>query len=130
HDLEVVRRMSDRLAVIYAGKIVESGPTAQITSAPSHPYTRALMDAGPATTPSERHAAGDQAPEIEAGVVATPGSAAPVHRGCPFAPRGPRRADVCSAEMPPLSPQGDRLVACHFPLVEETRAPVATSVHR
>ena len=56
HDLEVVRRMSDRLAVIYAGKIVESGPTALVTSAPSHPYTRTLMDAVPATTPSERRA--------------------------------------------------------------------------
>jgi oligopeptide/dipeptide ABC transporter ATP-binding protein len=117
HDLEVVRRMSDRLAVIYAGKIVESGPTALVTSAPTHPYTRTLMDAVPATTPSERHV---DLPETAAGVDAT----ATVTTGCPFAPRCPRRADICTAEMPPLAPPplapgGERLVACHFPLEPE-----------
>ena len=124
HDLEVVRRMSDRLAVIYAGKIVESGPTALVTSAPSHPYTRALMDAVPATTPSERHGdRDDAATEPEAAADA----AAPVTVGCPFAPRCPRRTDVCTERMPPLAPQGERLVACHHPLVESDRAPVAAS---
>jgi oligopeptide/dipeptide ABC transporter ATP-binding protein len=121
HDLEVVRRMSDRLAVIYAGKIVESGPTALVTSAPSHPYTRTLMDAVPATRPSERHA--DRA-DTEAEADATTDTGAPVRTGCPFAPRCPRRADVCTAEMPPLAPRGERLVACHFPLVDTERAPV------
>jgi oligopeptide/dipeptide ABC transporter ATP-binding protein len=130
HDLEVVRRMSDRLAVIYAGKIVESGPTARITSAPSHPYTRALMDAVPATTPSERHAAGEAAAETDAGVEAAADSGAPVTSGCPFAPRCPRRADVCTAEMPPLSPRGERRVACYFPLVEEEFVPVTASANR
>jgi oligopeptide/dipeptide ABC transporter ATP-binding protein len=112
HDLEVVRRMSDRLAVIYAGKIVESGPTALVTSAPSHPYTRTLMDAVPATTPSERH--------VEVPEAAAPAeTSSPVTTGCPFAPRCPRRADVCTAEMPPLAARGERLVACHFPIQSE-----------
>jgi oligopeptide/dipeptide ABC transporter ATP-binding protein len=124
HDLEVVRRMSDRLAVIYAGVIVESGPTALITSAPSHPYTRALMDAVPATTPSERHA--DRI-EAEIGAEPTADSPGPLRTGCPFAPRCPRRADVCTAQMPPLAPRGERLVACHFPLVDGERAPVAAA---
>jgi oligopeptide/dipeptide ABC transporter ATP-binding protein len=117
HDLEVVRRMSDRLAVIYAGKIVETGPTAEITAAPTHPYTRMLMDAVPATTPRERHT--DRAdPEADAEADVTADAAAiPVRVGCPFAPRCPRRAEVCTAEMPPLAPRGERLVACHFPLV-------------
>ena len=124
HDLEVVRRMSDRLAVIYAGKIVESGPTALVTSAPSHPYTRALMDAVPATTPSERHEA-DLDAAAEAAAQAPADAKAAVSTGCPFAPRCPRRGDVCAAVMPPLAPRGERLVACHFPLVEEKRSPVA-----
>jgi oligopeptide/dipeptide ABC transporter ATP-binding protein len=113
HDLEVVRRMSDRLAVIYAGKIVESGPTALVTSAPSHPYTRALMDAVPATTPSERHL---DLPDVPLDGAAPADAGSSVRIGCPFAPRCPRRADVCTAEMPPLAPRGQRLVACHFPL--------------
>jgi oligopeptide/dipeptide ABC transporter ATP-binding protein len=126
HDLEVVRRMSDRLAVIYAGKIVESGPTALVTSAPSHPYTRTLMDAVPATTPSERRTdRTDADAQAEVEVEATADTGTPDRSGCPFAPRCPRRGDVCTAEMPPLAPRGERLVACHFPLVDTERAPVA-----
>ena len=73
HDLEVVRRMSDRVAVIDAGEIVETGPASVVTSAPSHPYTRALLDAVPATRPSERR----EAPRA----AEPPGEAAPVSRG-------------------------------------------------
>jgi ABC-type glutathione transport system ATPase component len=54
HDLDVVRRMSDELAVMQAGRIVERGPTAAVCAAPSHPYTRTLMGAAPATHPSLR----------------------------------------------------------------------------
>jgi ABC-type glutathione transport system ATPase component len=59
HDLEVVRRMSDRIAVIREGEIVETGPAAEVTSAPQHPYTRALLAAVPATRPSERRIGAD-----------------------------------------------------------------------
>ncbi len=57
HDLEVVRRMSDRIAVVRSGEVVETGPASELTSSPRHPYTRALLDAVPATRPSERRAA-------------------------------------------------------------------------
>jgi oligopeptide transport system ATP-binding protein len=121
HDLEVVRRMSDRLAVIYAGKIVETGPASLVTSAPSHPYTRALLDAVPATQPGERRSATAIAVEPDPAEAGTPGAvaAAPghgaAHTACPFAPRCPRRGEVCVSSEPPLEPRGDRLVACHFP---------------
>jgi ABC-type glutathione transport system ATPase component len=72
HDLEVVRRMSDRVAVIDAGTIVETGPASVVTSAPSHPYTRALLDAVPATRPSERREGSRPA--------SPPGEAAPLSR--------------------------------------------------
>jgi ABC-type glutathione transport system ATPase component len=67
HDLEVVRRMSDRLAVIYAGQIVETGDAARITAAPRHAYTRTLLEAVPATRPSERRAGEPQVPAGERG---------------------------------------------------------------
>ncbi|MGI8716064.1 MAG: oligopeptide/dipeptide ABC transporter ATP-binding protein [Solirubrobacteraceae bacterium] len=107
HDLEVVRRMSDRLAVIYAGTIVETGPTPVVTSRPSHPYTRALLDAVPATRPSERAV---QEPRV----LAEPVDA--LRTACPFAPRCPRRADICVSDVPVLRPVDGRMVACHFPL--------------
>lgn len=62
HDLEVVRRMSDRIAVVRAGEVVETGPADEVTSAPRHPYTRALLDAVPATRPSERRTGGHRSP--------------------------------------------------------------------
>jgi ABC-type glutathione transport system ATPase component len=72
HDLEVVRRMSDRIAVIREGEVVETGPAATVTAAPQHPYTRALLDAVPATRPSERHVDRDDSadPPVAAPVAA------------------------------------------------------------
>jgi ABC-type microcin C transport system duplicated ATPase subunit YejF len=60
HDLEVVRRMSDRIAVVRSGEVVETGPASEVSSAPHHPYTRALLDAVPATRPSERRTGGER----------------------------------------------------------------------
>jgi ABC-type glutathione transport system ATPase component len=54
HDLEVVRRMSDRIAVVRSGQVVETGPTAEVTRDPQHPYTQSLLDAVPATRPRDR----------------------------------------------------------------------------
>jgi oligopeptide/dipeptide ABC transporter ATP-binding protein len=99
--------MSDRLAVIYAGKIVETGPAARLTANPSHPYTRVLLDAVPATRPSERRT---EASRPLAETVTAERTA------CPFAPRCPRRADLCLTDEPGLEPRGESLVACHFPL--------------
>ena len=110
HDLEVVRRMSDRLAVIYAGKIVETGQAAELTANPTHPYTRTLLDAVPATRPSERRTETTK-PLAE--------TVSDERTACLFAPRCPRRGDICVTEEPLLEPQGDRLVACHFPISAE-----------
>ncbi len=117
HDLEVVRRMSDRLAVIYAGTIVETGPAERITAAPRHPYTRALLEAVPATRPSERHRAQPAA--------AAPPPVSAQRTACPFAPRCPRAADLCATEVPALRDHDHRLVACHFPLEGTPAEPVA-----
>ncbi len=108
HDLEVVRRISDEVAVIYAGTIVERGPTATITSSPSHPYTSALLSAIPASTPAERHLTEDAVPLASEAIPKV---------GCPFAPRCPRASQPCRSEAPRLEPaSGGALAACHFPL--------------
>jgi oligopeptide/dipeptide ABC transporter ATP-binding protein len=117
HDLEVVRRMSDRLAVIYAGKIVETGEAIHVTAKPTHPYTCALLDAVPATTPSERRT---ETSKPLAEMVSAERTA------CPFAPRCPRRQDICVTEEPQLEPRGDRLVACHFPVDGDRPASTST----
>ena len=94
HDLGVVGSFCDRLMVMYAGRIVESGPTAEVISAPAHPYTRALLASLPSLT-------GDL-PERLASIPGTPphgGTAAP---GCAFAPRCPVARSLCRQADPPL----------------------------
>ncbi len=112
HDLEVVRRMSDGIAVIYAGRIMEAGPTAEVTAAPRHPYTRALLEAVPVTQPSERQR-GEAAATREL-LISEP-------TACPFAPRCPARQEVCTRQEPPLEERDGRWVACHFPATETAR---------
>jgi oligopeptide/dipeptide ABC transporter ATP-binding protein len=106
HDLGVMSSIADHVSVFYAGRIVESGPTRDLLTAPRHPYTRALLDALP-------H------PEAEGGteLVAIPGSAAtPRNRpaGCAFHPRCPYASERSQNEVPPLVPISDtRKLACH-----------------
>ena len=106
HDLGVLSSIADQVSVFYAGRIVESGPTRELLTAPRHPYTRALIDALP-------H------PEAEGGteLVAIPGSAAtPRNRpaGCAFHPRCPYASERSQNEVPPLVPISDtRKLACH-----------------
>src|SRR5262249_51994673 len=86
HDLAVVKHISDRVAVMYLGKIVEEADTAEIFSKPLHPYTRALLEAIPSTRPGERpavHVSGD-APAV-----------AEAPSGCPFNPRCPIAVEQC-----------------------------------
>jgi oligopeptide/dipeptide ABC transporter ATP-binding protein len=94
HDLAVVSRVSDRVAVMYAGRIVESGATSEIFARPAHPYTRSLLGSIPTlrTNRSEPLAA------IE-GAVPSPGALPP---GCSFAPRCPLCIPACQAAMPEL----------------------------
>src|SRR5262249_51217651 len=64
HDLDVVRRMSDDVAVMYAGRVVEQGPAAEVAARPAHPYTRALLDSIPGEAPDQRRFA-DREPRSE-----------------------------------------------------------------
>jgi peptide/nickel transport system ATP-binding protein len=106
HDLATVSSMADRIAVMYAGRIVESGPTATVLRDPRHPYTRGLLDSLPAIA---------QAGEELASIPGTTPSLLKLPPGCPFAPRCPRAQPVCATE-PPHAAEGDRTYLCHFPL--------------
>ena len=113
HDLSVVRHISDRVAVMYAGKIVELADTAKLFADPRHPYTKALLSAIPHTDPDIRmeFALG--------GEVADPGRLPP---GCSFHPRCPDCFAPCKDSAPPLlNVEAGRLAACH--LFDEAHAP-------
>ena len=107
HDLAVVERMADRIAVMYAGKIVEDGESSQLMERPLHPYTQALLSAVPVADHRHRRR------RIRiTGEVPSPMQPAV---GCPFASRCPEVVDVCRQVAPPLEmkPAGHR-AACHF----------------
>jgi oligopeptide/dipeptide ABC transporter ATP-binding protein len=104
HDLSVVARMCDRVAIMYLGRIVELGPAASVFAAPAHPYTRALLAAAPSLEPGTQL----DAPMIEG----EPPSPRNLPSGCAFRTRCPYAAPQCAATVPPLSPFADREVAC------------------
>ena len=110
HDLSVVSSLADDIAVMYAGRIVESGDTAAVLAHPKHPYTVGLM----ASVPSQAKR-GERLAQIKG---STP-SLANLPEGCPFRPRCPRETDICKT-MPPLAPVGDTVVRCYHPVVEGT----------
>src|SRR5271169_3984100 len=94
HDLGVVRHVSDRVAVMYVGRIVETAPTAAIYTRPRHPYTEALLAAVPKADPALR----DQT-SAPAGEIADPANPPP---GCAFHPRCPYAVERCRSEIPTL----------------------------
>jgi oligopeptide/dipeptide ABC transporter ATP-binding protein len=110
HDLSVVRRISDRVAVLYLGRVVELAPTAELYEYPRHPYTRALLAAVPIADPAiERQ-------RLYAPLAGEPPSPANPPPGCPFHTRCPRAQDLCRSELPALTEVGPgRSVACHYP---------------
>jgi oligopeptide/dipeptide ABC transporter ATP-binding protein len=117
HDLGVVAGIADRVVVLYAGRVVEEGPVAEVLAAPSHPYTRGLMRAVPRLDAVD---AGAALPSI-AGQPPNPGA---WPAGCAFHPRCEFADGQCEAETPSLTPslmpsRGDdgRAVACHHPLI-------------
>jgi oligopeptide transport system ATP-binding protein len=112
HDLGVVRHVSDRIAVMYLGKIVELSPAEELYQRPVHPYTEALLSAVPVPDPD---AAAERKHIVLEGDVPSPVAPPP---GCRFAPRCRYATDVCRTEEPPLAQHGGtaHLAACHHPL--------------
>jgi len=107
HDLGVVRAFCKRLAVMYLGRIVESGPVGSVFDAPLHPYTHALRGASPIPDPAARKALVRLAGEI-------PSASSPPD-GCHFNPRCPYATPLCRTEAPrTLEPVRNRHVACHL----------------
>ena len=114
HDLASLAQVSDRLAIMYLGRIVEIGPTAELTASPKHPYTSLLLSAAPEKDPSagrERVALDGEPPD-------------PVNlpSGCVFAPRCPKARSECreAEPTPNEAGSGDHTAACYFPVDKGT----------
>jgi peptide/nickel transport system ATP-binding protein len=104
HDLGVVAEMADRVAVMYAGRIVETGPVRNVLRSPEHPYTRGLLASLPGRVPGERlKAIGGSVPDLAA-----------LPSGCAFAPRCPERFDRCDRSRPDAVPVGEAHTARCF----------------
>ncbi len=118
HDLALVKQVSDRVAVMYLGKLCEVGPGEAVYRQPLHPYTRALLDSVPGSAQAQAQA------RVTATIRGEPPS--PVHppSGCRFRTRCPRAAQRCADEEPGLRELATgHSVACHFPLVAMARTP-------
>jgi oligopeptide/dipeptide ABC transporter ATP-binding protein len=108
HDLGVVAGIADRVAVMYAGRIVETAAATTLFEAPAHPYTAALLASVPRLTGAQ--------PERLASIDGQPPRPYEAIPGCRYAPRCPSARDLCSATEPALQAAGERSVACHAPL--------------
>ncbi len=104
HDLSVLVEVSDRLAVMYAGKIIEEGPANQVFHSPAHPYTEALAAAFPAI--GDARFRGNPT-----GLGGDPPDPQAIPSGCPFHPRCPRRFEPCDDVVPELWDAGERRTA-------------------
>jgi oligopeptide/dipeptide ABC transporter ATP-binding protein len=112
HDLGVVAGATDRVAVMYAGRVVESGAVADIFARPTHPYTRGLLECLPRL---------DSRQKVQASIPGVPATPMSLPPGCPFSPRCSRALPSCSQQEPDLQPNGASLVAC--PVVLGERVP-------
>jgi len=112
HDMGVIAETADRVAVMYAGRIVEIGPVQDVIHDPQHPYTVGLMGSIPAVGQET-----ERLPQIEGSMPRL--NAIPA--GCPFNPRCPRVFDRCRAERPQLAPAGKSQAACWLHVAEPNR---------
>ena len=108
HNLAVVRHVSEKLAVMYLGKIVEKGDTDEIFSSPRHPYTLALLSAHSHLNPDN----GQPSVELKGDIP----SLLSRPKGCEFHPRCPFAKEICSHEAPAAIREGGHKYTCHFPL--------------
>jgi peptide/nickel transport system ATP-binding protein len=109
HDLATVSSLASRIFVMYAGRLIEGGPTAAVLRSPRHPYTRGLLD----SLPSRAQPGGSltQIPGTTPSLLSLP-------KGCAFAPRCARATGLCTLD-PPVTEDGPRFHRCHHPLREE-----------
>jgi len=116
HDLSVVRHVSDRVAVMYLGKITEQAPVEQMWAHPRHPYTDALLSAVPVPDPASL--------DRRERIILVGDVPSPINppSGCRFHPRCPKAQQKCVDEVPEFIPRlGDEaahLTACHFPVAD------------
>jgi oligopeptide transport system ATP-binding protein len=122
HDLALVKQVSDRVAVMYLGKLVELGPAEALYREPRHPYTVALLASIPSPDPT--------LPPQPTTATIKGELASPIDppSGCRFRTRCPRAQDICAAQEPPLRKLADNhYAACHFPVAVDAPAPEATA---
>ncbi|HZK92327.1 MAG TPA: ABC transporter ATP-binding protein [Stellaceae bacterium] len=119
HNLGIVAKMCDQLAVMYAGQLVEAGPVSRIFNAPAHPYTEALLNSIPRMSGWNQRltAIAGQPPDLAA-----------LPRGCAFAPRCPRAFDRCRSEAPPAFDVGDGQTARCWLAADAGAEPAARAV--
>ena len=118
HDLAVVKNVSDRVAVMYLGKLCEVAPSDELYRRPAHHYTKVLLDSIPVPDPS--------VPVIKTAITGEPPSPVNPPTGCRFHPRCPAATEICESTEPSVEPLGDgHFVACHHPLV----SPVSVNGH-
>jgi peptide/nickel transport system ATP-binding protein len=123
HDLSVVRYLSNRIGVMYLGKLVEFGPADEVYLTPAHPYTRGLIDSAPVADPQVEHA------KEERGVRGELPSALNPPSGCRFRTRCPLAQEICAEVEPPVTSfsTSGHIAACHFPLQPVVTAQTTTS---
>lgn len=108
HDLAVLRHISDEIAVMFKGRVVEHGPAQDIFERPQHPYTQELLDAVPRVSGRSR------SPRQNLPARPRELRANPLHQGCVYRARCPYVFDTCAEVEPVLSPRGSSAVACHL----------------
>jgi len=120
HDLGVVRYLSEKIGVMYLGKLVEVGLAEEVYQRPAHPYTRGLLDSAPVADPAAEKA------KVSEGVTGELPSAIHPPSGCRFRTRCPRAQAICADVEPPMmSFAGEgHLAACHFPMEIPVGAPI------